>query len=97
MVVAAVGTVLAAGYLLWMYQRTAFGNPKSEFEDAHIHDVHLPEYLAWTPMLVLIVLLGLVPGLIFRVTDGPVQKVTSAFATAPVAATTTTAAPSGQP
>src|SRR5690349_11467886 len=27
MVVAAVGTVFAAGYLLWMYQRTAFGTP----------------------------------------------------------------------
>ena len=27
MVIAAVGTVLAAGYLLWLYQRTAFGEP----------------------------------------------------------------------
>src|SRR4051812_3382149 len=39
MVVASVGTVLAAGYLLWMFQRTAFGVPKAEFADAHIHDV----------------------------------------------------------
>ena len=39
MVVAAIGTVLAAGYLLWMYQRVAFGEPKPEFADAHIHDV----------------------------------------------------------
>ena len=31
MVVAAVGTVLAAGYLLWLYQRTAFGEPSDEF------------------------------------------------------------------
>ena len=38
--IAAVGTVLAAGYLLWMLQRVAFGKPKPEFEDAHIHDVH---------------------------------------------------------
>src|SRR6185503_10531880 len=27
MVIAAIGTVLAAGYLLWMYQRVAFGEP----------------------------------------------------------------------
>jgi hypothetical protein len=27
MVIAALGTVLAAGYLLWLYQRTAFGTP----------------------------------------------------------------------
>ncbi|MFN3257195.1 MAG: NuoM family protein [Ilumatobacter sp.] len=31
MVIAAVGTVLAAGYLLWLYQRTAFGEPTDEF------------------------------------------------------------------
>lgn len=100
MVVAAVGTVFAAGYLLWMYQRTAFGLPKSEFAETHIHDVHVPEYLAWTPMLVLIVVLGLVPGLIFRVTDGPVQHVSAAFATAgaaPVTGTTAAAATPGQP
>ena len=32
LVIAAIGTVLAAGYLLWMYQRTAMGNPSPEFE-----------------------------------------------------------------
>jgi NADH-quinone oxidoreductase subunit M len=30
-VIAAVGTVLAAGYLLWLFQRVAFGEPKDEF------------------------------------------------------------------
>jgi NADH-quinone oxidoreductase subunit M len=30
-VIAALGTVLAAGYLLWLYQRTAFGTPSEEF------------------------------------------------------------------
>ena len=33
MVIAAVGTVLAAGYLLWLYQRTAFGEPSEEFSE----------------------------------------------------------------
>ena len=79
MVVAAIGTVLAAGYLLWMFQRTAFGTPKDEFKDAHIHDVHTPEWVAWAPMLLLIVVLGVYPGLIFDVTDGAVQNVTAAF------------------
>ena len=69
MVVAAIGTVLAAGYLLWMYQRTAFGVPKDEFSDAHIHDVHGPEWLAWTPLLVAILGFGIFPGVIFNVTD----------------------------
>ena len=79
MVVASVGTVLAAGYLLWMFQRTAFGTPTEEFEHAHIHDMHLPEYLAWVPLLILIVILGIVPGLLFGLTDGPVQVVSAAF------------------
>jgi NADH-quinone oxidoreductase subunit M len=79
MVVASVGTVLAAGYLLWMYQRTAFGTPKEEFEHAHIHDVHGPEWIAWAPMLALIVVLGVYPHLLFHVTDGAVNTVTAAF------------------
>jgi NADH-quinone oxidoreductase subunit M len=79
MVVASIGTVLAAGYLLWMFQRTAFGTPKDEFADAHIHDVHGPEWLAWLPMLALIVALGVAPGLLFRVTDGAVQSMTAAL------------------
>lgn len=79
MVVAAIGTVFAAGYLLWMYQRTAFGVPSEEFEHAHIHDMHIPEYIAWVPLLILIVLLGILPGIIFEVTDDPVQVVFTAL------------------
>ncbi len=51
MVIAAVGTVLAAGYLLWMLQKVAFGVPKPEFADAHIHDVTVFEWTAWVPIL----------------------------------------------
>ena len=48
MVISAVGTVLAAAYLLWLYQRIAFGDPTPEFggpvSAAHgghdTHDVH---------------------------------------------------------
>jgi NADH-quinone oxidoreductase subunit M len=79
MVVAAIGTVLAAGYLLWMFQRTAFGEPTEEFADAHIHDVHTSEWIAWAPILVLIVALGVYPHMLFRVTDGAVQAVTAAL------------------
>ena len=79
MVVAAIGTVFAAGYLLWLYQRTAFGVPREEFEDAHIHDVHTPELIAWTPLLIAILLFGVVPRLLFGVTDDAVVHVTEAF------------------
>ena len=40
MVIAAVGTVLAAAYLLWLYQRTAFGLPPAEFSSGHAPDAH---------------------------------------------------------
>ncbi|MEW6154811.1 MAG: NADH-quinone oxidoreductase subunit M [Actinomycetota bacterium] len=76
MAVAAIGTVFAAGYLLWMLQRVAFGTVKTEFEAEHIHDVHGPEWIAWTPILVLILVFGIFPGLIFDITDGAVQLVT---------------------
>jgi NADH-quinone oxidoreductase subunit M len=69
MVVAAVGTVFAAGYLLWLYQRTAFGTP-GEFADESIPDVQWPEWIAWVPMLVLILAIGIFPNLVFHVTDG---------------------------
>jgi NADH-quinone oxidoreductase subunit M len=82
MVVGAVGTVLAAGYLLWMFQRVAFGTVKAEFEHAHVHDVHWPEWLAWTPLLIGIVVLGIYPNLIFRVTDGAVTNLAHGMARA---------------
>src|SRR4051794_24184550 len=77
MAVAAIGTVFAAGYLLWMLQRVAFGTVKPEFEKAHIHDLHIPEYLAWTPLLLGILLFGIFPHLIFHITDQAVGLVTS--------------------
>jgi NADH-quinone oxidoreductase subunit M len=79
MVVAAVGTVLAAGYLLWMLQRVAFGRPSQEFETAHIHDVHVPEWIAWVPLLGLIVALGVYPNILFTMTDGAVGNVAKVF------------------
>ena len=82
LVVAAIGTVLAAGYLLWMFQRVAFGKVKTEFAHAHVHDVHWPEWIAWTPLLIGIVVLGIYPNLIFRITDGAVTNLAHGMARA---------------
>jgi NADH-quinone oxidoreductase subunit M len=79
MVVAAIGTVLAAGYLLWMYQRVAFGTASAEFSTAHIHDVHVPEWVAWTPLLLLITALGVYPNLVFHMSNGAVTNVSRVF------------------
>jgi NADH-quinone oxidoreductase subunit M len=95
MVIAALGTVLAAGYLLWLYQRTAFGEPTAEFanqghahsvgaagnDDHHddIHDVNVYEWIAWTPLLIAIVVLGVYPQLMFDVMDPAVEQLTEVF------------------
>tara|TARA_B100000929_G_scaffold42343_1_gene30174 strand:- start:11534 stop:13171 length:1638 start_codon:yes stop_codon:yes gene_type:complete len=74
MVVAALGTVLAAGYLLWLLQRSAFGTPKEEFaDDPNIHDATKTEWIAWAPLLALILAIGIYPNLVFRATDAAVD------------------------
>ncbi len=82
MVIAALGTVFAAGYLLWLYQRTSFGVPTEEFEDEAIPDVHVPEWIAWVPMLVLILVIGVYPNVVFRVTDDQLTSVAQMVASA---------------
>jgi NADH-quinone oxidoreductase subunit M len=86
MVIAALGTVLAAAYLLWLFQRVAFGEPKAEFagdghgHDEHaFHDVNKFEWIAWTPLLIAILVFGVVPNLMFKVLDPAVQVVLSGF------------------
>jgi NADH-quinone oxidoreductase subunit M len=80
MVVAAIGTVLAAGYLLWLYQRVAFGTPKDEFADADIPDTTGPEWIAWLPLVVLALVIGIFPNIVFRVSDGQMTSVAQALA-----------------
>ncbi len=79
MVVAAVGTVFAAGYLLWLFQRTAFGEQKDEWKGHHFDDVLPSEWIAWIPFLAGIVIFGLFPRLMFNVTDPAVHVLTKAF------------------
>jgi NADH-quinone oxidoreductase subunit M len=91
MVIAALGTVLAAAYLLWMFQRVAFGEPKAEFaggahgDDDHgsghaqFEDVNKFEWIAWTPLLVAIVVFGVVPNLLFSMIDPAVHGILAGF------------------
>ncbi len=84
MVIAAIGTVFAAGYLLWLFQRIAFGEPAAEFAAGHghdedIHDVNKFEWIAWTPLLIAIVVFGVYPQLMFKVLDPAVGVALKAF------------------
>jgi len=77
MVAGGIGTVLTAGYFLWMLQRVNMGTLSDKWRDASFKDVLPVEWLSWVPLLVMIVILGLAPHLVFGVTDGAVNHLVS--------------------
>lgn len=80
MVIGAIGTVLTAGYMLWMLQRVNLGEPKAEWEGREFEDVDRYELTAWVPLIILIVVIGFYPKLIFTsTTDTVTSLVNMAF------------------
>ena len=80
MVVGAVGTILTAGYMLWMLQRVNLGEPSDEWRDHEFQDVDRFEMAAWVPLIVLIVVIGFYPRIIFgATTDTVVSLVDTVF------------------
>ncbi|NNF64555.1 MAG: NADH-quinone oxidoreductase subunit M [Acidimicrobiia bacterium] len=80
MVVGAIGTVLTAGYLLWMLQKVNFGEPKEEWAGKEFHDVDAYEMAAWAPLVVAIIAMGVFPKIVFGATnDAVVNLVQQAF------------------
>ena len=80
MVVAAIGTVLAAGYLLWMLQRVAMGKiPEPSGRTPTSMTSTCPSGSPGRPLLLLILALGVFPGAVFNVTDDAVQVISKAF------------------
>jgi len=87
MVLGAVGTVLTAGYMLWMLQKVNLGEPSAEWEGHQFHDVDRFELAAWVPLILLIVAIGVFPKIIFgATTDAVVDLVSGTFATDATAA-----------
>jgi NADH-quinone oxidoreductase subunit M len=74
MVLGAVGTILTAGYMLWMLQRVNLGEPGAEWEGREFHDVDRFELTAWVPLIVLIVVIGFYPKIIFETTTDAVTS-----------------------
>jgi NADH-quinone oxidoreductase subunit M len=65
-VLAAVGVVLGAWYMLWLYQRVFFGTvrePRDASAHGRPHDLSWREILALAPLAVLVVWIGLQPKL----------------------------------
>ena len=80
MVVGAIGTVLTAGYLLWMLQRVNLGEVPEEWEGKEIADADAFELAAWVPLVLAILAIGIFPRIIFGATnDAVVNLVRSAF------------------
>ena len=69
MVIGAIGTVLTAGYMLWMLQKVNLGEPSVEWEGHEFHDADRYELAAWLPLVVAIVAIGVYPRIIFGATN----------------------------
>jgi NADH-quinone oxidoreductase subunit M len=92
--VATVCMVLAAGYLLWMFQRIAFGEVSDFLKGLghHLTDMTPTEILTLGPLAALTVVFGLFPGLLLDVVKGAVRNVLADASTqGPVTIATQTA------
>jgi NADH-quinone oxidoreductase subunit M len=78
-VVGVVGTLLTAGYFLWLLQRVNLGRPKEEWEGHAFKDVVPLEMIAWAPLLILILVVGLYPRIILDVTGPAVDALARIF------------------
>jgi NADH-quinone oxidoreductase subunit M len=68
------GVVLAAAYLLWLYQRVFFGtvtNPKNE----KLHDLTPREVATFVPLLIMAFWIGLFPKPFFQILEQPVNAI----------------------
>src|SRR5947199_6449542 len=69
---AVLGVILAAAYLLWLYQRVFFGtitNPKNE----KLHDLTPREILTFVPLIAGALWIGLYPKPFFQILEQPVN------------------------
>src|SRR5213076_954635 len=78
-VIATAGIILAAGYVLWMVQRTTQGRPNPVLSevDGMKRDLSLREAVVVTPLIVLILLLGVYPKPVIDVVNPAVKATLS--------------------
>lgn len=71
---AALGTVLTAGYFLWLLQRINLGEPPSRWAEEKLADVMAIEYASWLPLALIILVMGVFPIVVFGVQAEPVAQ-----------------------
>ncbi|MDA2978876.1 MAG: NADH-quinone oxidoreductase subunit M [Actinomycetota bacterium] len=72
MVVGAIGTVLTAGYMLYMLRNVNFGEPNEEWIGKEFEDVDRSEWLAWAPLVIGTIAIGIFPKIVFGATNDAV-------------------------
>ncbi len=80
---AAFGVVLAAGYILWMIQRTLFGPQIERFKD--IKDVSIMEMLPVAALVIAVLVVGIYPAIISDVFSSTLEPLTKSLQEAAVA------------
>jgi NADH-quinone oxidoreductase subunit M len=72
------GVILAAAYLLWLYQRVFFGtvtNPKNE----KLHDLTPREVLTFAPLILMAFWIGIYPKPFFQILEQPVNQIVADY------------------
>lgn len=73
-IIATFGIVLAAVYILWMYQRTMTGEPSAEVKET-VTEISSRELAAVSPLIAVIIALGFVPQVALNVINPAVEQV----------------------
>ncbi|AUG77834.1 NADH-quinone oxidoreductase subunit M [Kitasatospora sp. MMS16-BH015] len=73
MVLAGLGTLLTAAYLLVVVKRVCMGDPKQPAPVAELPDLRRYEAVSWTPLAALTLLAGLWPALLLGLSDPAVK------------------------
>jgi NADH-quinone oxidoreductase subunit M len=81
-VIATLGVILAAVYLLWMVQRVLFG-PVTKSENAGLHDIGMREMALLAPLVLLVFWIGFFPDALLSVMHASVGHLLTQVGTAP--------------
>ncbi len=73
-IVAGLGVILSAVYMLWMFQRVYYG-PVTNEKNRNLPDLSVREWVALAPLVAMAIVMGVVPGLFIRPTDAAVRAV----------------------
>ena len=73
---AAIGVILSATYMLWMFQRVNYG-PVSNEKNANLPDLGTREWIVIAPIVAAIVLMGVMPNLFLKPIGPSVERLIS--------------------